>query len=90
MSWGFEEEVGVQDSPELGIHNCTHEELGIGKRDPDKAKFYPIHPNSYKDVEHFSKKLKCFNDKFEIQGDYNSEKAKILKITFEKCNNTTI
>ena len=32
----------------------------------------------------------CPNDDLKIQGDFNSEKGRLLQIVFEKCNNETI
>ena len=90
MQWGFSETQGVDIGGYLDIRTCTPEELGLGERDPAKAKFYPLHPNSYNDTKFYSKKLNCIDNDFAIQGDYNSAKAKILKLTFEKCNNETL
>ena len=74
---------------EIPVHPCSEEELGLGEYKEDKSKFYPLHENSYNDTLFYSKKLFCFDNKVAIQGDYNSAKAKILKIMFEKCNNET-
>ena len=90
VSWGFSETQAVDLGGVLPTHTCTPEEIGLGERDPNQAKFYPLHPNSYNDTLFYSKKLKCFDNKIGIQGDYNSAKAKVLKVTFEKCNNETI
>ena len=49
-----------------------------------------MHQNSYDDTKFYAKKFKCFDNDIEIYGDYNSAKAKVLKIGFEKCNNNTI
>ena len=90
VSWGFSETQGVDIGGEIPVHRCTEEEIGIGEHDKDKSKFYTLHENSYKDTAFYAKKLYCFDNEVEIQGDYNSEKAKVLKITFEKCNNQTL
>ena len=65
----------------------------------DKSLFYPIHVNSKKDLRYYYKKFYCFDyeklketstlpDEIEIQGDYNSVKARHLKLMFEKCDPT--
>ena len=72
-SWGFEEDEQGVGMSEVKTRNCTKEELGIeGERDPE-SNFYPIHPNSERDVKSRYKKLKCFDEKVEILGDYNSK-----------------
>ena len=90
VQWGFSDTQGVDIGGNLDHHNCSREELGLDEPDSDKAKFWPLHDNSYNDVNFYSKKLKCLDNGITIQGDYNSAKAKILKITFEKCNNETL
>ncbi len=32
----------------------------------------------------------CIDKKIELQGDYNSAKARVLKLTFEKCDSSII
>ena len=91
VTWGIEPGFsGVKYEP-LGIHTCTKEELGLDEENRDNTtRFNPIHHNSYNDTSYYSKKLKCFDDKLQIQGDYNSYKARVLKIVFVKCNNETM
>ena len=72
------------------MHNCTREELGLEENLEQKSRFYPIHQNEVGYTDLYSKKLKCFDEDIEIYGDYNSIKARILKLTFEKCDNETI
>ena len=45
--------------------------------------------NSLRDTELYSQKLQCIETPIDLFGDYNSYKAKVLKITFEKCSNAT-
>ena len=37
----------------------------------------------------YQKKLWCIDEDVVLQGDYNSDKAKVLKLSFEKCNDET-
>ena len=64
------------------------------------TKFFPTHANSIRDLKYYRKKFWCFDyekmeeegylpSRLEVQGDYNSEKARHLKIMFEKCSNET-
>ena len=41
-------------------------------------------------IDFYSKKLKCLSKDVELYGDYNSDKARVLKLTYERCNNSTI
>ena len=65
-----------------------------------KTRFYKVHENSERDLKYYRKKFWCIDyekmiaeDKLprniEVQGDYNSDKARHLKIMFEKCDNNT-
>ena len=67
---------------------CSKAELHI---DPevkqDSSPFYHSHPSYLKDLQFLSKKLKCLDiDQPEVQGDYNSPKARSLVFRFEKCS----
>ena len=69
---------------------CTKAELHI---DPEvtheSSPFYKSHPSYEKDLEFLHRKLKCLDvDKIEVQGDYNSPKARSLVFRFEKCTNS--
>jgi len=70
---------------------------GVSSR---KSKFYPPHSSTEKDLAFYKKKLQCFDyegmaqredivQSLEIQGDFNSPKARTLKLMFEKCDNAT-
>ena len=65
------------------------------------TKFFPTHQNSIRDLKYYRKKFWCFDfekmeadgynpSQIEVQGDYNSDKARHLKIMFEKCDSETI
>lgn len=72
------------------MRECTEAELHInGQSDPD-SKFFKPHKNSSKDLALYYRKLKCLDTpKIEVQGDYNSPKARSLALIFEKCNSST-
>ena len=64
------------------------------------SKFYPPHSSTEKDLAFYKKKLQCFDyeameqrddivQSLEVQGDFNSPKARTLKLMFEKCDNAT-
>lgn len=64
------------------------------------TRFFPTHENSIRDLKYYRKKFWCFDyekieetgyqpQRLEVQGDYNSEKARSLKIMFEKCDPET-
>ena len=80
---------GVADQY-LATHPCTRQELGLDESGDDEPSFFGIHENSFNDTNYYWKKLNCLDDPIGIQGDYNSYKARVLKIVFEKCNNDTI
>ena len=88
-TWGFAAQGEMSVGGEFETHTCSKEELGLVVGQEDKSEFYPIHTNSRKDTAFYHKKLKCIDENIHIQGDYNSEKAKVLKLSFEKCNNAT-
>ena len=78
----------------MGLHRCTPNELfnDIDDQSSDDtpiSSFFPIHSNSLKDVKLYQKKLWCIDEDVVLQGDYNSDKAKVLKLSFEKCNDAT-
>ena len=67
---------------------CTREDFGFEEGQEDKPMFYPVHENSLRDAEFYQRKLKCIDERIEILGDYSSAKARVLKIIFEKCDQT--
>ncbi len=52
--------------------------------------FYPSHDNSVHDLNQTADKFMCLekDHDVEIQGDYHSPAARLLKLTFEKCDNS--
>ena len=89
-SWGIKPGQSGIDWQELPTRACTEAELGInGKSDPDSL-FYKPHKNTESHLEVYHKKLKCLDlDKVEIQGDYNSAKARSFTVLFVKCDSST-
>ena len=88
-SWGIKEGGGV-DFEELPIRNCTTQELHVGDETDANSDFFIPHPNSQKDLDFYYKKLKCLDvEKINVQGDYNSPKARSFVLLFEKCMNET-
>ena len=89
-SWGIKAGYETADWEELPTRNCTEAELHVnGKSDPDSPFFKP-HKNSAADLGFYYKKLKCLdNSTIEVQGDYNSPKARMFTLLFEKCDNST-
>ena len=66
FSWGFADQQGVSVQ-KMGLHRCTEEELNLEPNrevqiDKNDTKFFPIHPNSEKDVKLYKKKLWCMDD----------------------------
>ena len=88
-TWGFADQNSVEFE-QLETRDCTDSEFHVdGTRDPDSQFFLP-HRNSVDDITFYRKKLKCLDtDKVEVQGDYNSPKARSFVLLFEKCNNST-
>ena len=97
VTWGLDPNNGsTQVSPPIPTKRCSDEDLRLSG---DNSKFYPAHMTSERDLNTYKKKLWCFDfDKFadaglkdalEVQGDYNSDKARTIKMTFEKCNPET-
>jgi len=97
VTWGLDPSNGsTVVSPPLPTKRCTDEDLRLSG---DSSDFYPAHEGSARDLSTYGKKLWCFDyDKFadagydhalEVQGDYNADKARTIKLTFEKCNSET-
>ena len=85
-SWGADIDGAQADDNALKTHPCTEEELGLTGSNPA---FWPLHEKSAGDVKLRQKKFKCTDERIEIYGDYNSDKARRLEIQFEKCDNKT-
>ena len=86
-SWGIKEE-GTVDFEEIPTRECSETEFHInGKTDKDSLFFEPS-SNLGSDIAFYYKKLKCLDvESIEVQGDYNSPKARSFTILFEKCDN---
>ena len=88
VSWGFNDTQGIARD-KIGLHRCSQRELHLEEESEDAesaatSRFFPIHQNSLKDVKLYQKKLWCLDQDVVLQGDYNSDKAKVLKLSFEK------
>ena len=85
-SWGLEEDYGTTWQ-EIETRPCTEAELHInGKSDPNSSFFKPAR-SSVRDLRTFWRELRCLDEtKFPFQGDYNSPKAKLLGVRFDRCN----
>ena len=77
-TWGEGVEGTIKkDDKALKTHPCTEEELGLSGNNPI---FWPLHEQSARDVKLRQKKLKCTDERIELYGDYNSDKARRLEI----------
>ena len=87
--WGLKDKIET-DFEELPTRECSESEFHVnGKSDP-KSSFFSPAPNQKSDIALYNKKLKCLNqESVEVQGDYNSPKARSFVLRFEKCNNVT-
>ena len=71
------------------MHYCSDEELGLSDN-KEQSRFYPIFENNYGHVSFYKRKLYCIDEKMELQGDYNSDRATRVQVVFEECNNQTV
>ena len=55
----------------------------------EESKFYESHPRSEAYLNKYWKKLFCYDEQINIQGDYQSDRATQLMIHIVKCNNET-
>ena len=89
-SWGIKKQVKGVDFEELPTRPCTATELHIKNETDSKSRFYKPHANSISDLTFYNKKLKCLDtENLELQGDYNSPRARSFVINFERCDNST-
>ena len=64
VTWGLNKDSqGGVDPDKLTHHLCSKEELGLIAGD---SNFYPVHPNSERDVTFYSPKLRCFDKDLEL------------------------
>ena len=89
-SWGLDETIGGVDFELLPTRNCSEAELHINNQTSSDSPFFKPHKNSVNDLSFYYKKLKCLDmDSLQIQGDYNSPRARSFALMFEKCDNST-
>ena len=74
---------------EVDIRPCTRQELGLDPDAMDTSKFYKTHPSSEAYLSRYWKKLSCYDEQVDIQGDYQSDRASNLMINVVRCNNAT-
>ena len=88
-SWNIKED-GIVDFEELPTRKCSEHEFHInGKTDP-KSKFFKPSKSHERDIARLHRKLKCLDVAYlEVQGDYNTYKARQFVLLFEKCDNAT-
>ena len=54
-------------------HPCSRDELGLEGADQSKSHFFPIHKDSYRDIDYFSNSFQCIEpDTLSLKGDFNS------------------
>ena len=59
------------------MHPCSEEELGLNIR-TENTRFYPAHKNSLNTAKYFAKSMLCTDEKLRLQGDFDSEKGRLL------------
>ena len=68
----------------MKTHTCTSEELGL---EGTNSSFLPVEKKNVAVVKSQQKKLLCVDhEDMQIYGDYNSNKARIINIQLEICN----
>ena len=72
---------------EIKTKPCKPEDFNWGTDLDTKSKFFPVNPVSLKDLQTYSPKMKCIDEKdIEIMGNFDSDKASNLMIVFELCD----
>ena len=63
------------------------DDFGIGEvYDPEKALFFPAHPNSQGFLNFYWKKFYCYDEYVDQHGNYNSADFSGLQVSFVKCD----
>ena len=89
-SWGIKAGIGGVDWEELPTRTCSQAELHVNDASDPDSPFFKPHKSSARDLGFYYKKLKCLSSpEVQVQGDYNSPKARSFAILFEKCDNST-
>ena len=83
MKWKFDKDFDTEVKT-LITHACSEEELGLAPG-RDKA-YYKIFEESREVVSLWQKKFKCVKpEELEIWGDFDSEEAQEIQISFKMC-----
>ena len=83
--WGADEDGAFYvRHNKLPSHTCTREELGL---EGDSATFLPLKSSQEAEISFYQKKFLCMDPAdINIYGDFNSAKARLLKVRLEKCH----
>ena len=85
-SWGGEEDFGELNFRPIQTKACTDADFNNADENNTQSKFYPLISQYEKLFNAYKKNIKCMDEELEIYGEYNSEEAKNLLITIEKCD----
>ena len=92
------EELGiVEDEGDESMSNWEKSQFSVNNPDRSNAMFYPVHKTSIALTSYYRKQLHCFDfeaialqdvapKRIEIQGDFNSNVGRVVKLKFEKCD----
>ena len=88
-SWGTDENNDYFVSrSRLDTAVCTPEQLGLTE-DKSGQEFHPMHQNAKKYVGYYQKKFLCAKkEEMHINGDFNSDEARLINIQLIKCKGT--
>ena len=86
--WGQDEDGEFYDDEViLPTHYCTDEELGLTNSTDVEPRFLPIRPRLKPMLDFYKKKLLCTDDAdMMVSGDYDSNTAQMLLISFNRCH----
>ena len=91
-SWGRGSSRGINFT-ELEVRPCLDQDFNFSHDEQEHDKdpiFFPVTEDSKRDLNFYSKKLKCLveeeeEDGFGLRGSYNSDNGTNLMIVFERC-----
>ena len=86
-SWGHPEDNGKVNFRELKLRPCSRNDINFDGDESDNSsyKFYKPSQEYRADVERFYDKLMYIDEEIRLVGNFNSEKAKLLELSFEVC-----
>ena len=73
---------------DLKDRKCTEEDFKSVNRDPSEYGFYSMDGSTEDIVKKSGYDLRCIGDDFNVRGDFNTNSANNLMITFELCDRT--